>query len=980
MAQQSERVDGGEASFLNMVLEVDQEASLNDSFSTLGIHSIFSDAKVNKASKAKQQQRSNKKASSGFNALDKFFEEDTQASETVKDTVDLRTLLQKGIKAENQSKHAGNRWLESAGKSVSCRNLKYDSNACIEPPRRCPAPLEVKDLSKACREAVSQAMQLTHRRSATMDASADSNVTEDSDIMDSSVPNTPSSRRDRMQTASRLSQSCRHLGTTRVSDLAQSYHNPPLSPNGATSKARNSLVKKNSAKNLLSASCRSKMTLGPDSPKRRLMKSKSVRHMSTRKSSEVEDNDEDSIALSPFIRGSRPMLRSKSVKYTSTRLDQQQDDDEEESMALSSLLRGASNHTSSKGQHSVSHRKSLSALGSMPDMDTSATSGKSRWTATSATFSAQHQSSMSLLKPQRMVSGHRRSTSFDSSCISDLLSTPVAQKPKQNSATANKKKKASLSSWLEKTQDSEELYDSKQFRENLHITPCSLRSTMARAGRSKSFKIVAGKDGRRSMLQVGKSLSARQLLAREDLDSVPELTPMSADSVVLSTREEKTPAPAMDDSLPGLSPITCTSRTMTTEKVTSTSAAMELAIASPPLTRKEEKRNDVARATERDVKKKDVPMFSTEHILQEIGAGLDFSQRKASPEPKKTVRRDSLSLSRRAQSCRRLSSTKEASVRNLNAASQHENSKSSRRSRDVPDRKSSHDKSQASQEGELRDSRRDNRRLSASNRQKSSRNGMKKEGSSRKMVSTPARSKTYSTPQSSKKDREGDMSASQRGPRRQSSKKHLLNRSLSSSVSTSLHGSVHGSLRDKSITSSAGSSKQELSRSSRGDSQQPARRQRSSRKLLGTNDEGSKKECSTRKRASSARASRRRSSRASKESRPGSPSCVAQYSPGKDSPGKESSPARREKSTSTRASSKSGSKRSSTSSLTSKLDGILKRPSLKEDADVLLNGPDESEDKLMALGCSLHDYSTKKAPSRGRGKSNRDKLNNSVVW
>lgn len=373
-----------ETPFLNLVLECNQaQDSDGDSFSTLGLHSIFSEDDHRNAAYYKkreqpkpkavvrQQQKQQPKRKCPSPALGKFL---VESSEDDEDEMDLRALLRRGSRmvdgfAKNKGLHnsfsnlestqppkfQGNRWLESTGRSVSCRNLGYESESSCGSRRSKPEAIghsKSRDRDLNSPPPPLQPLMAMMDASCASDSVMDASAISEAEDIDISTPSR-SARRTKSLSAG-LSKGSRRTvrssGERSRSAKERGRQTPetapctPLSSQGATDKALRALVKQNSFVNLNPSSPESRKTmlsmgksvssrnlmLNSDSkslsPKRlTLMKSKSVRHFTAEERGEeyVPEVFAVSPPLSPDSRprremnpplspGSRPRRHSRS--------------------------------------------------------------------------------------------------------------------------------------------------------------------------------------------------------------------------------------------------------------------------------------------------------------------------------------------------------------------------------------------------------------------------------------------------------------------------------------------------------------------------------------------------------------------------------------------------------------------------------------------------------------------------------------------
>jgi hypothetical protein len=855
-----------EAPFLNMVVECDQNGSMHDSFSTLGIQSIFADEEITVAMRYKEQQRTRRATA----ALDKFLEEDSHAEDAattsknpadLKNVMDLQTLLHHGAQlqtstafeakwngnrvsycdkgiAQQRNLLNGDRWQEAGGMSVSCRNLGLDytsESIMVDPSQRW------ESVPKNWRDIVTEAIELTVKERRLVDVSAvsgDSQATEDDDI--DSLPKVPSqsSSRDR-RAGGRMelrSQSCRNF--TYTGRGADSKFKALLSPGGATSKVMNGLQKKKAVKTLLQSQTNSRKTMLT------MGKSLSARNLT------------DSTPNSPDRRG-----MATSVSYRNTR----RKDTEDHDLRLSTSMRFVQVPdacASFNGRKFVSYSRSLSCKDftmakEEEPKSTTVASANSRWAEASSKAPVSQQTGMP--KAKREVTKYRASLSFDSSvglARPNVFPAPTVEKAKPSTPTSLKKR-STLSAFLDKTQKDAELYESQKLRLRVDATPCSKRSTLALAGKSKSLWCVV-REGRRTLLQAGKAPSALPLAADYE-DSLPTLSPMSTITSAPSTPADMTDAQSvatghMDESLPGLSPMTPMGKPSFKPRQSPESTLPVLQeISSPPLTCEVaeedaeedadedstlcppgDKKKGTTLCPAGDKKKGESPMFSTEEIRKEIGELLDFPAGSDHPGRKNgEVCQDSLSLSRQASSSRRqpirdASGSPKTSSRHGKLSRKTSKDAISDTSQSSINRSSHHAKDASEHESkgvscDTKTAPSGMRRMSSADKQQSSRHGLKKERSSRKVMAGTERSKLGRTTQRVEKSREA-------GHRRVSSSKTLDDDSLAFPKKGS---SLHGSPREKispSLNASRGS------RSSRdllmSPSSNASRRLRSTRDLL----------------------------------------------------------------------------------------------------------------------------------------------------
>ena len=564
-------------------------------------------------------------------------------------------------------------------------------------------------------------------------------------------------------------------------------HSPPLSPGGATAKARNSRLKRASSSGRPSNSPEKRktmITVGKSLSARNVMdtsdlsvparitvRSKSVRHLSSRsyKCDDRSVSDED-LPLSPFVRSKRLSSRDLKVPPAAPSLN---------------------------GRRFVSYSRSLSCK----DIDLKNEEPESPSHLTSSPQT--NRPEVSLPPVTRNGTRHCRVNTSDAGLV----------------------KIGSLSGFLEKTNRGQQ-------------TP-SLVSNSRRAFMAKSKSARHFPDGRVSMLSIGKSLSARNL-TEADADSLPTLSPMTSGtkspavlrsmlssvkpplkteadiasipslSTMSVSAATKSPAPIRTklfsatplagevdaESLPSLAPMTPVKASPAVVRPAwSPSTAAVPEISAPPLA--EEEKNvettevqtpvdaviteELTNQVSSNLEKEARPVFSTEEIRKEVGS-LHMKDLFLSPIREvcnKGRPSGRLASTRASQSCRRLSSTKkEPSQRSLKSSSEHGRLQRSARhgmKKDGSRRKlgasSLSHGLDASKHGTSRRVTQGSRERPSPEKQRSSRNLRK---SSRKQVSCRKLMATHSE----------DSSEANRRPARNSIKREKSNRTVNSASSS----------------------------------------------------------------------------------------------------------------------------------------------------------------------------------------------------
>lgn len=315
------------------MLECDQTEGLGDSFSTLGIHSIFSEDDCSSIVGQKKVTKSIKNRGRGSaltsaKKMEDIAEERKGVSSTDPEDVamNLRTLLGKGsiskslldsglprkdlLIDDHKALAQGNRWLESGSKSVSARNFGYEAGA--------QDMVFQRQMTNACSDIVSQALELTaplsHAFASMGMAASCRDVLRARDDLDE-PPRAPT--RERWASRAGMTQSCRHLGVRVHEDRGIATDSAPIFPGGATTKARNTRLKRASSTEKQSKSPETRNTvlsvgkslstgyLVPF-PAQIAVRPKTVRHLNSREDSSMSG---EVLPLSPLVRSKKPSTR-----------------------------------------------------------------------------------------------------------------------------------------------------------------------------------------------------------------------------------------------------------------------------------------------------------------------------------------------------------------------------------------------------------------------------------------------------------------------------------------------------------------------------------------------------------------------------------------------------------------------------------------------------------------------------------------------
>ena len=510
-----------DASFLELVLECNQQDSLGDSFSTLGLHSIFSEEDCQSVVSQKNSQKKNRKkkskgaaATTGKCRLDNVVEDE-------QDNLNLRAMIREGSSSQAKSYSLtspssaghlaggakdeaplcpGDRWFDSTSKSKSCRNFCYDASAAGDG--------NDQQVSASCRAIVSQALEITELTPpafAQMGMSMSClDVYSRTEGPGDAPPSVPSRGNGRLaggeSSGNTRVQSCRNPGGDGGVTITNT-NCPPLSPGGATARISNSRIRRalSSASGKLGTSSKSPpdkrktmLSMGKSLsaryiidtsdralPARITVRSKSVRHVSSRTSHE-NSADGGTMPLSPIVRSSK-RLSSREFK---------------DSITAPSL----------NGRKFVSYSRSLSRK----DLDgVNEVPGKA---VSSIPLQPEE-----VCVPAITAMEIRRVSALD---VGRTVSVPnAAADPRHVSAPdVGRTISGSLAGFLEKTCRSQQTE-----LPGVLVANTSRRKLQAK---SKSFRHVPGGQ-MKCMLPFGKSLSAKNL-TEVDAGSLPELAPMSS--------------------------------------------------------------------------------------------------------------------------------------------------------------------------------------------------------------------------------------------------------------------------------------------------------------------------------------------------------------------------------------------------------------------------------------------------------------------
>ena len=585
------------------VLECDHNSTMNDSFSTLGLHSIFSETEHRLAEQKRQQKRH---AQAEQQILEMEEEEDqsefgftTKATArghnnnnnkggSVENEMDSRTLLQKGLptsknnpqqtlhdswspsafdaalaangRSSNKPLHQGNRWLESAGKSVSCRNFGYDpaqADTACTPPRR------NMNASPPVAAAVSP------------------------------VP-PPSCRRNRWSSGGAafagMSQSCRNLGfSNREKETLRRQHPSATALDALAASEKESLAVANPSTNQNQNRRKMMFSMGKSISARDIVSADPALSLKRRARSPVPPPSSNARDFVQVPRAAASFNGRKFVSYSrslscrdlgSTINNRSSSNHDQKA----NLLRVPPARTSIHGSRSRSCRDLGSSSSSHHATDNLEISA--RWLSCDQHLrESSREVNNGVSPPNREVSDHRRSNPLLQTVITQRPELPVtlddgkAEQPvpltiatttttfTRTPTTSDTKPpefvsaaRRSLSNFLEKVQDHVE--PAVALKE---ASPRCRRAVMAKA---KSARHVFGagsnnNGGRKlSLLTMGKSLSARNLRTEDEetLASLPTLASMSTSGARSKSAAESVSETTMgENSLPSLKPMTTNS-------------------------------------------------------------------------------------------------------------------------------------------------------------------------------------------------------------------------------------------------------------------------------------------------------------------------------------------------------------------------------------------------------------------------------------